>query len=321
MKTLVLLIALAGVAQAAPDRPWAAGIPQTVQDQALRIFKEGNALFAEGRHAEALARYRDALKVWDHPAIQYNAAVALINLDQPLTAYEHLEAGLRYGDAPLGAETYKQALLYKKLLAGQLAELEVNCEEAGAEVMLDGQVLFTAPGKAFRRLLPGAHSLVARKAGMLPTTRALQLSSGHQTSESVKLFTLASLPTRTVRRFAVWKPWTVFAAGLAVALIGVPLIVDARNNFDTFDSEINRLCPSGCTPSQLPTTVLDAQDRGRAENGAAIGMFAVGGAIAASGIVMLILNQPRLETIKPPELSLAPLLGPGGGGLSARLRF
>jgi hypothetical protein len=318
MKVLILLMALAGVARA--ERPWAAGVPQAQQDEALRIFKDGNTLFAEGQHARALARYRDALKVWDHPGIQYNAAVALMNLDQPLAAYEHLESALRYDDAPLGAETYKQALLYKKLLAGQLAELEVACDEPGAEVMLDGQLLFTGPGRQQRRLLPGTHSLVTRKAGMLPSTRALQLRAGF-TRETVKLQTLASLPTRTVRRWAVWKPWTAFAAGLAVALVGVPLIVDAKKSFDSFDAEITRLCPAGCTPAQLPTTVVDAQDRGRAENGAAIGMFVTGGAIAAASVVLLILNQPRLETIKPAELTVVPLIGPAGGGLSASVRF
>jgi hypothetical protein len=303
-------------------RPWAEGVNEEQQTEAFRIFKEGNALFAESQHAAALAKYREALKVWDHPAIRYNAAVALMNLDQPLVAFQNLELALKYGDAPLGAETYKQAMLYKKLLAGQLAELEVACDEAGAEVLLDGEVLFTAPGRQERRLMPGSHQLVARKNGYFVETRALQLPSGKRTQETVKLQLLSAVPMRAVRRWTAWKPWAVFAAGLVVAAVGVPLILDAKSKFDTFDSEIARLCPSGCQPGMLPTTVVEAQDSGHAENAAAIGMFAAGGAVAAVGIVLLILNQPRLERdLRAMPVTLAPVVGPGTGGLQASIRY
>src|SRR5262249_22511020 len=137
-----------------------------------------NKLFEDSQHAAALAKYREALKVWDHPAIRYNAAVALIQLDQPLAAHENLELALRYGDEAIGAENHQQALTYRKLLLGQLAELKVACAEPGADVALDGQPLFVAPGEASRRLLPGSHQLVARKAGFLPATRALSLLPG-----------------------------------------------------------------------------------------------------------------------------------------------
>ena len=60
--------------------------------------------------------------MWDHPAIRYNTAVALINLDQPLAADVELDSAMRFGDAALGADTFKQAQLYKKLLGGQLAD-------------------------------------------------------------------------------------------------------------------------------------------------------------------------------------------------------
>src|SRR6476620_10100923 len=129
-------MALPAAARAAQDqgagaasRPWAEGVPQEQQDQALGLFKEGNQLFEASQHAAALARYREALKIWEHPAIRYNAAVVLINLDQPLAAFDDLERALRYGVAPLGADTYQQALTYRKLLLGQLAELEVSCNE------------------------------------------------------------------------------------------------------------------------------------------------------------------------------------------------
>jgi len=172
-------------------RPWADGVSPEQQTEALKIFKDGNALFAESQHAAALAKYREALKVWDHPAIRYNAAVALINLDQPLVADGELDAAMRFGEAALGGETYKQALLYKKLLNGQLADLDVSCSEPGAEVRLDGQLLFVAPGKKTQRMLPGAHSLVARQSGYLTETRSLVLPPGRRSDETIGMVSLA----------------------------------------------------------------------------------------------------------------------------------
>src|SRR5262245_49460818 len=176
LAVLAAVFALASFARAeAPpdraDRPWARDVSEDAQKQALLVFEEGNKLFENSEHAAALAKYREALKIWDHPAIRYNAAVALINLDQPFAANENLELALRYGEAPFNAETFQQALTYRKLLHGQLAELKVTCAEPGADVALDGTPLFTAPGEAARWLLPGAHQLVARKTGYLTATR------------------------------------------------------------------------------------------------------------------------------------------------------
>jgi hypothetical protein len=183
--------------------------------------------------------------------------------------------------------------------------------------MLDGQLSFVAPGHKTQRLLPGPHSLVARKAGYLTETRALMLPPGRRSDEKIAMVSLASLPTRTVRRWKAWKPWALFGAGLVVALVGVPLMVDAKHNLDSFDADVARSCPNGCGPGALSSSTLDAHSRATTENGAAIGLFAVGGALAATGAVLLILNQPRAEK----RLALAPALAPGFAGLFASVRF
>jgi hypothetical protein len=302
-------------------RPWAENVPPAQQEQALLLFGEGNKLFEDSQHVAALAKYREALKVWDHPAIRYNAAVALIHLDQPLNAYENLEPALHYGEAPLGAETYQQALTYRKLLLGQLAELKITCAEQGAEVMLDGQSLFVGPGEAARRLLPGAHQLVARKDGFHTETRALTLLPGRPSEQKLTLQVIRPPPTKTVRRWPVWRPWTVLGAGAVLALVGVPLIIDARSNIDAFDAQVAESCPMGCPPGMIPQTAFDARDRGRVENVMAISLFAVGGALTAGGIALLIANQPRVVPAEEPtHASVMPLLGPGVVGVSVALR-
>jgi tetratricopeptide (TPR) repeat protein len=306
---------------ATPERPWAENVSEDAQKTALALFEEGNKLFGNGQHAVALAKYREALKVWDHPAIRYNVAVALINLDQPLAAYENLEPALRYGAAPLGAETYQQALTYRKLLRGQLAELKVTCAEQGAEVALDGQALFVGPGEASRWISPGPHELVARKSGFLTETRSLSLLPGKSWDENLALQDIRSLPVKTVRRWATWKPWAVVGAGALVALIGIPVILDAQSNFDAYDAAVaacvtqNQM--NGCPANTVSQSALD---RGHLENTIAVSLFAVGGAVAASGVALLILNLPRVAPVdEATHASVVPLLGPGVFGLSLAL--
>ena len=65
------------------DRPWAKGVSKERQEAAWEVFREGNALLKDSLFAKAADKYREALKSWDHPAIHYNLALALVNLDQP----------------------------------------------------------------------------------------------------------------------------------------------------------------------------------------------------------------------------------------------
>lgn len=302
-------------------RPWAEGVSEADQQQALRAFEEGNALFTESQYAAALARYREALRIWSHPAIHYNAAVSLINLEKPLAAYEQIEAALAYGEAPLGAENRRQAELYRKLLAGQLAELEVHAQEPGAEVLLDGKRLFIAPGSARTRLLPGAHQLVARKPGFSTETRAIDLAAGRLSRADLSLSRPKAPKLRSVRRWATWQPWTVLGSGALIGLAGVPVFLQARKDFETYDDEIARVCPAGCSKDELPQTVADARKRARSENTIAVGMFATGGALVATGVVLVILNQPRLEPDPDQRVSVTPVFGRSTLGAQTSVRF
>jgi hypothetical protein len=303
--------------EARADRPWAKGVPESAQQEALALFDEGNKLFEQSQHAAALAKYREALKVWDHPAIRYNAAVALINLDQPLAARENLELALKYGSAPYSSDTYQQALTYEKLLNGQLATVKVTCDEPGAAVSMDGAPLFVGPGDVTRWILPGPHQLVAHKSGYLTETKSLTLLPGKPASERLVLQELRNLPTKTVRRWPVWKPWAVVGAGALVALVGLPVILDAKSNNNAFDAEVQRICPMGCDSSMIPRTAFDAKDRGRTENIVAVSLFAVGGAVAASGVALVVLNQPRvMPADEGTRLTAAPIIGNGTLGFS-----
>lgn len=323
MRIVAFLVVMGAPALAQPaiaDRPWAEGVSAERQAKALGLFQEGNTLFEESKYSLALARYREAIDVWDHPAIHYNASVALIHLDQPLVASEHLEAALRWGAAPFEVKTFEQAQVYQKLLSGQIAELEVSCTEPGAEVLLDGERLFIGPGTARRRLHPGPHQLAARKQGFVTEATAVELEAGRLHREAVTLRAIGAVPVKLVRRWPTWVPWSVLGAGLVVGLVGVPVMVDGQAQLERFDSDLARLCPAGCTQSQIPRTVFSSRVTGNAENITAIGLLAAGGALIATSVVLIGMNTPRAEQT-PVELAIVPVFAPGVFGLSGLWRF
>lgn len=194
MRLTILLgtLLLCGVAHA-DDRPWAAGVPEAEQTAALALYQAGNDEFVQQHYTEAMAKYREALKHWDHPGVQFNLAVCLIQLDQPVEAFEHLERALRFGEAALGADKLKQGEDYRKQLLASLARIDVTCTTPNAQVTLDGQQLAACP--TTRMVAPGQHQLVGRREGYSNSVRDITTTAGATTPIAIELEPLAG-PTK-----------------------------------------------------------------------------------------------------------------------------
>jgi tetratricopeptide (TPR) repeat protein len=304
-----------------PDpRPWAASVAEDEQAAALALYDAGNREFVESRFAQALARYREAIRHWDHPAIRYNMAVCLIKLDQPLEARDHLERSLTYGAAALGAEAHAQALTYRKLLDAQLSRLAIACGEPGVQVMLDGKLLFTAPGAAEPHVLPGEHQVVAIRPGFFAASRTLLAVAGKRLPYDVP-----ALERRTamVRRWAAWKPWAVIAGGAALAGLGAVGYLAAKHDYDAYDRGIaaNCLGAMGCDAAMLATLteLRGTRDRADRDQVIAFSLFSAAGAAVLAGAVGLIVNQPRAQTEPSPAPIVTPV--PAGAAMGMRWRF
>lgn len=321
---LVVLGALPASAQQASsgeERPWARGVPPDQQKKALELFRAGNTLLKESVFVKAAEKYREALALWDHPAIHYNLALALLNLDQPLEVHEHLVAAMKYGVAPLDIEKMEHARTYKALVEKQLAQVEITCEEAGATVSLDGKVLFTAPGRYEGLVRPGAHTFVAAKEGHAPTNLSRTLPAGEKTTLALKLYTAEDL-TRYQTRWPTWRPWAVLGVGTAVALAGGALHMQAKGSYEDFDTRIAQC--GGCVPTP---DVSDLRSRGDSQQQLAFGAYAVGGAAVVTGAILLYINRPQAyrisvdEAESPQGVSIAPVVSGREGGLLATFRF
>lgn len=296
-----------GVPAHADDKPWAAGVSAENQKAALDLYNDGAKAFGDAEYKDALATYTRALALWDHPAIRYNIAVCLINLDRPVEALDNLEHAMRFGAAPLGPELWRQAQMNQKLLAARVAEIEVNAEP-GAVVSLDGKPL----DGASQRVLTGDHQIVVEKPKYQTETRAIRLNPGDHVTIKIELKPIAVARTLH-RRWSRWIPWSVLGGGGVVALVGVPVWFAASSSYDRYDTEVTTSCPHGCIAGTAAAQhVMDLKSHADLQYTAARSLVAVGGAIAATGFVMVILNQPHLVT---------PVVGTDHVGLAVAGRF
>jgi hypothetical protein len=309
-----------------PPKPWEKGVTAAQRATANRCYKQGNQLFGKGQYAKALGHYRRAARSWQHPSIQFNMAVCYIELDRPLDALATLRKALRFGQGPLTDELYVQAKRYLKLLKGRLAFVKVSCKEPDAQVTLDGKVLFTGPGTAERVVVPGLHQVVASKQGFVTLSKTLSLFSGKKTEVELKLVRLETVVEHK-RRWRRWMPWTVFGAGAAIALTGLPLILKARSDYNKYDRIIADECDRGCATGDIPSDAKRAKKSGDAAYYSSITMFALGAATLAGGIVLIVLNQPRkveredVPSSKPAGLTFLPVFWPNGGMLTTGFSF
>lgn len=303
------------------ERPWAKGVSPEDQKEALRLFYEGNAMLKDSLFVPAAAKYREALSHWDHPAIHYNLALALANLDQPLEVYQSLEKAISYGPAPLDGEKYEHASSYKALIEKQLARAEITCDIEGAEVSLDGKPLFVAPGKWEGYLRASNHTVTARATGYIETSLTRTLPAGKVTQVPVRLYTDVQL-TRYRRHWAVWKPWAVTGGSALALAAGAALHLTAKGDIESFDRAIRACGDIGCVPEG---SLLAGKNRAGTLQGTAVALYAIGGAALATGLTLVYINRSQPYRLKVDELErelrVAPVIAPNQAGFVASFRF
>ena len=297
------------------ERPWAVGVPKEQQAKALEMFREANGKLRDAHYAAAKEEYLAALAVWDHPAIHYNLGLALLNLDQPVEAHEHLVQATRYGAAPMDQDKLEQALRYKSLVEKQLTRLSVLCALQDAVVRLDGHQLFVGPGRWEGMVRAGAHALVGTHDGYVPVERAETFVGGEAKEIELSLFRTEEL-TEYRRRWAPAVEWSLMAGGVALVGGGVGLHFAARSVYAQYDTSVRACSTSvsmGCAPRPEITGLKLSGDVLQALS---VGAWAVGGAALVTGAVLAYLNRPlpflrKLEV----KVSVAPTLFPWPGAL------
>jgi hypothetical protein len=311
------------------EHAWSAGVPEARRLAADTLFKEGNALLRDSVTLSAIARYREALRAWDHPNIHYNLALALMTLDQPVETREQLVAALRFGAAPLGPDRFEHGRNYLALLEKQLARLRVRCDVLQAIVQLDGKTIFIGPGEQEVLVRAGRHTVVASREGLVTNSAVRTLEGGQTVSVELRLQTIDEM-TEVHRRWSAWKPWALIGAGALVAGGGAGLHAYGLDAVARVDRESRLRCPAGCAAE--PSDLASDRRAGLLSQRAAMVAYGVGGAAIVTGAVLVYLNRAQ-RTVRPydgaapaakarAQLDVSPLLDADGlRGLVATVRY
>jgi hypothetical protein len=318
-------------AQQEDQRPWAKGVSPEEQRKALSLFNEANGMLRDALFPKAAEKYREALTHWDHPAIHYNLALALVNLDQPVEMHGALEKALVHGAGPLGDDKFARAKDFKLLVEKQLVKVEYTITEPDSVLILDGKEVQQGPGTYSGLIRAGEHSIAARAPGYSPTQLNLKLGGGETSRLELSLFTDAEL-TREKRRMPAWIPYTVLGAGVAFGIGGAIMHSSAKNGFADYDQAIQDCADSdptqGC--SDPTPAVFALKSDAESNQTMAATLYTLGGVTVAAGVVLVVLNRPKTFRIDPLEkiegsgggdVSITPVFGPDNLGFAASGRF
>lgn len=317
-----------------PERPWAVGVSPASQERAKQLFREGTDKLMDSFIAEAIAKYEEALRYWDHPAIHFNYAVALSTQDKPLETRRHLLASLALGEGPLTKIELAQAKRYLKLVEASLARLSIEVEQPNVVVSINGKAVLRGPGKYDEYAEPNEYEIRAIKSGYLEERRQLPLLPGHPRTLKIRLYTEEEL-TRYRRPWPVWAPPTAIAIGAIVAGVGGWKLYDANSRIADMNEQLNSTvltcgesCSTGITRDETLAQYQSLRSDALSQQRWGTVLLAGGSGIAVIGAVWTLLNSSEAYRVNPEELQtpnsvvqIAPEIGISHVSLRGSLAF
>jgi hypothetical protein len=293
--------------------------PEAAQssDLAAECFAEGTRLFKQWRFDEAEAKYREALTHGEHPIFHLYLSRALEKQGRLVEAHEALQPVLRAGIESLSPGDAQEAEKLLESLGARLAQLEVHCDVPGAEVFLDGEPWFTAPGRLRRMTSAGQHVLVAHKPGYFRLAEPVSLFPGKRTPVVLRM---TADVVHLDRRWRPWQPRAVAGAGIAMFLAGGLFLWQARTDYATIERDLD-----ACKVAPPCAVSIRRIHRVQWKERISTGVLIAGGSALAAGLAGMLLNLPRTRRSEPARgveyLDIAPMLSGDAAGMSLGIRF
>lgn len=314
----------------------ATDVDAAMSEKATAQFKEGNALFREGKFAQALASYKAAWALdLKNQRIVRNLGITELELKMYRDAAEHLTIALRLADP----KDPKRPSIERDIAEARAKIGTVNFTIKSGNDPVDGvELVDTADGKKYQTplldpvfVVPGKSTFRVWREGYESQEKVLELKEGETQSVAIALERAAGFggkgtptatPTSTapvVEGRSKMPGYVLLGGGGVVAIVGGVLVGLAAAKQGDIDANAPRengqpLCGRTARPGDP-----EACDGLRADAGfvsgagnAGVGMLIGGAAIAAAGVVWLILpsSKPKSSSTR-----LTPVASQQGGGL------
>ena len=141
-------------------------------------FKEGVTFFDQKQYDKARVAFLQAYALKKHPAVLLNLAQSELRSGHEVDAAKHFSAYLRESTTASDAER-QAAETGLNATKSAVALLDVNVDESGTEIYVDGSLEGVSPLPGPLYVSPGAHSVEARKGGKTKT-QPVNTSAGRQ---------------------------------------------------------------------------------------------------------------------------------------------
>lgn len=309
---------------------------------AKALFAEGRELFNNGNFDEASAKFKAAYDLKPNFKLLYNIAQSEVAAKRYEQALEIFERYLADGGDELVRERQEEVSAEIERIKGMLGFVEIETAR-GAEIQIDGVVRGTAPVHGGIPVVAGKmHTVEVWLNGKALPSEQVKVTSGKTVTISILPATsIATTGPVSVAETQGGEPVTsdepevavskasdseddrsldrsskrlkvagLVMVGVAVATLGVGVVTGAL--VLGIEKDLDKECTGGfCPPSK--ENDMDTQ-RHLAVSSTV--MFAVGGASAATALVLLLVSKKRSERI-----SAVPAIGPGAAGAVVSVRF
>jgi hypothetical protein len=334
---LLALLLAADVAAAEPVAlPTPVGDAERPEDRRTALYHEGVEAATAGLWAQARDRFRETLAIRTSPKVLFSLAQAEEQLGQVASAYANYGRALEGAKAAGESEVAVAADEAQRALEPLVPHVRIFV--SGTSVAKVSATLDDVPVALGTAVAadPGAHRLLVSAPGMRGVTASIAIGERQQLDVPVQL---EPAPLELVRPLGVpptspaaasgatgpfesgragraspWRTVGIVTAGAGIVAFGVGAALGLVANSENNESNSDGCHGNNCTPDA-------AEVRQHALNtaNAATVALAVGGVLAASGVVIWLV-APSGEIKR--ALAIAPLALAGGGGvlLSGRWR-
>lgn len=307
---------------------------------AKQLFKKGVEFYKGGMHQLAVDNFRKANEMFPSWKLQYNIAQCDTILKNYGRALDGFEAYLAGGGDSVPELRQQEVRMEMDRLRDLSGELEIKAPD-GTTVIIDGHDRATLPIVGSLRLAIGEHTVVLAHDGEGIHEERIRMRGGKVVSIVVQEEQKPETPAVAVAPVPFEQPeeeqsqpvddhpeddsgpsgrtiwgWTLTGVGgatlIAAAITGGVSISKTH--------ELEDRCPDKQCPESSDRDLKDSAD---SLSAAADVMYVIGGALAATGIILLItgIGDESENADGKAEIGFAPVFGPGHSGLVIEGRF
>ena len=235
-------------------------------EKAREHYQLAIELYQAGDYEQALVEFERAYKLSPNYRVLFNIGQTAITLRNYPLALRSFEQYLEDGGNNVPKDRQENVKSDIESLKRRVARIDVNVNEEGSEVLIDGEVTGVTPLEEPLMVNAGRHTILVRKRGWIEQRRSVTLAGAEIVNLTIELEEATSdspvplvwppggdRPTEEEKASYLWVPWTitgVLATGTAVAGIGAVIA-----HSDLEDLQVTQ----GVTPDELDSQASTAQ--------------------------------------------------------------